>query len=168
MTSIAIIFNFSLAVHAKDPYLDIGSKTGKIDIQSYNNKYNDIWVTIIDNGIANWNDSSANVSISVSSKSSNTIEAARYDDSWYGLTTQRNNIFTGYSFEIQVNARTISADATNTSNFATSTVTHEFGHIFWLCDNPDTGEDSIMKYNRDRNTMTKPQSFDIDNVNAKY
>lgn len=36
-------------------------------------------------------------------------------------------------FTIKVNARTISADATNFNNFAKSTVTHEFGHVFWLC-----------------------------------
>lgn len=54
------------------------------------------------------------------------------------------------------------------SNFATSTVVHEYGHVYWLCDNPNTTRASIMKYNRDRNSMTTPQSFDINNVNAKY
>ena len=70
-------------------------------------------------------------------------------------------------FTIKVNARTISADATNFNNFAKSTVTHEFGHVFWLCDNPNTSKSSIMKYSRNSG-MTAPQTFDVDNVNAKY
>lgn len=58
--------------------------------------------------------------------------ADKYDDTWYGLTSQTYNSSTGYTtkFTIKVNARTISADATNFNNFAKSTVTHEFGHVF--------------------------------------
>ena len=169
VTSIAIIFSSSVAVYAADPYLDYGSKTGKVTVKSYSSLSDD-WVSIIDTGIANWNDSSANVSISVSIFSSNKIEAAQYSDTWYGLTTQTYNTSTGYTskFVIQINSKTISDDATDFTNFAISTVTHEFGHVFWLCDNPNTTKSSIMKYSRDRNTMTTPQQFDIDNVNAKY
>lgn len=96
--------------------------------------------------------------------------ADKYDDTWYGLTSQTYNSSTGYTtkFTIKVNARTISADATNFNNFAKSTVTHEFGHVFWLCDNLNTSKSSIMKYSRNRNGMTAPQTFDVDNVNAKY
>lgn len=54
---------------------------------------------------------------------------------------------------------------TSVYNFVMS---HEFGHLFWLCDNPVTSSPSIMDYNRNRNTMTSPQQFDISNVNAKY
>lgn len=169
VASITIILSSSVAVYAADPYLDYGSKTGKVTVKSYSSLSDD-WVSIIDTGIANWNDSSANVSISVSIFSSNKIEAAQYSDTWYGLTTQTYNTSTGYTskFVIQINSKTISDDATNFTNFATSTVTHEFGHVFWLCDNPNTTKSSIMKYSRDRNTMTTPQQFDIDNVNAKY
>ncbi|RHL28189.1 hypothetical protein DW028_09045 [Agathobacter rectalis] len=96
--------------------------------------------------------------------------ADKYNDTWYGLTSQTYNSSTGYTtkFTIKVNARTISEDATNFNNFAKSTVTHEFGHVFWLCDNPNTSKSSIMKYSRNRNSMTAPQTFDVDNVNAKY
>lgn len=96
--------------------------------------------------------------------------ADKYNDTWYGLTSQTYNSSTGYTtkFTIKVNARTISADATNFNNFAKSTVTHEFWHVFWLCDNPNTSKSSIMKYSRNRNGMTAPQTFDVDNVNAKY
>lgn len=168
--SICFIFGSSMAVYAADPYINCGSETGKVSVKSYSDKYNDTWVSVINNGISAWNNSKANVSISVSSSSSNTIEAAQYNDTWYGLTTQTYNTATGYtiSFVMKINARTINNDATNFSNFAKSTVTHEFGHVFWLCDNPTTNKSSIMKYSRNRNTMTVPQTFDIDNVNAKY
>lgn len=169
VTSIVIIFCSSVTVYAADPYGNCGTKTGTIIVQSYSG-LSDEWVSIIDTGIANWNNSSANVKISVFLWSSNKIEAAQYSDTWYGLTTQTHDASTGYTskFVIQINSKTISDEATNFSNFAISTVTHEFGHVFWLCDNPNTTKSSIMKYSRDRNTMTKPQQFDIDNVNAKY
>ena len=80
--------------------------------------------------------------------------ADKYNDTWYGLTSQTYNSSTGYT--------------TNFNNFAKSTVTHEFGHVFWICDNPNTSKSSIMKYSRNRNDMTAPQTFDVDNVNAKY
>lgn len=168
--SFCMVLASSILVYAADPYLSYGSKTGSINVQSYSNKYNDTWVSILNNGISAWNNSRAKVSISKTSSSANTIEAARYDDTWYGLTTQTYNTSTGYTskFVIKINARTISDDALNFSNFARGTVTHEFGHVFWLCDNPSTTKSSIMKYSRDRNTMTLPQTFDIDNVNAKY
>lgn len=170
MLAVGFAFCSTIAVYAADPYIDCGSETGNVTVKSYSSNYNDIWVGIINDGIAAWNDSSANVSISTSSSSNNTIEAARYNDTWYGLTTQSYYVSTGYTtkFTIQINARTIADDATDTQNFATSTVAHEFGHVFWLCDNPNTTEASLMKYSRDRNTMTTPQQFDIDNVNAKY
>lgn len=167
---IFIMSGMSVTAYAADPYLNYGSKTAHVNVQTYSDKYNSTWVSIINNGIAAWNNSTAVVSIATSSSSSNTIEAAQYNDSWYGLTTQTYNTTTGYTskYVIQINARTIKNAATNFSNFATSTVAHEYGHVYWLCDNPNTSKASLMKYDRDRNTMTKPQQFDIDNVNAKY
>ncbi|WP_152600474.1 hypothetical protein [Bifidobacterium biavatii] len=159
-----------MVAYAADPYLPYGSKTGTINVKNYSDKYNDQWISIIDNGISAWNNSRANVAISTKLFSNNSIEAARYDATWYGLTTQTYNTSTGYTskFVVQVNAKTISADASDFANFAKSTVTHEFGHVFWLVDNPSTAQSSIMKYSRNRNIMTTPQTFDINNVNAKY
>ena len=133
---LCMIFASTIVTYAADPYLSFGSKTGNVNVKKYADKYNDTWVSVIDNGISAWNNSSANVSISKSSSSKNSIEAARYNDTWYGLTSQTYNSSTGYTtkFTIKVNARTISEDATNFNNFAKSTVTHEFGHVFWLCE----------------------------------
>lgn len=165
-----LILGSAMVVYAADPYLSYGSKSGKVAVKNYSNRYNDTWVRIIDNSINAWNNSSANVSISKTSKSNNTIEAAQYNDTWYGLNSQTYDKSTGYTskFVIKVNVRTISNDAKNFSNFAQSTVAHELGHTFWLCDNPTTSKSSLMKYSRNRNTMTTPQQFDIDNVNKKY
>lgn len=159
-----------IAVYAADPYIACGSETGKVTVKDYASVNNYAWIRIIGDGIAAWNNSSANVSISTSASSDNLIEAARYNDTWYGLTTQECYTSTGYTikFTIQINARIIDEDATDIFSFATSTVAHEFGHVFWLCDDPNTTKASLMKHSRDRNTMTTPQQFDIDNVNAKY
>ena len=40
--------------------------------------------------------------------------------------------------------------------------------FFGYVDNPNTSKSSIMKYSRNRNGMPAPQTFDVDNVNAKY
>jgi hypothetical protein len=170
MMSLCIIGICPISVYAADPYGECGSKTGKISVKDYSSSYNSLWVSAIDNGISAWNNSSANVTISVSSSSKNYIEAAQFDDEWYGLTTQTCNILTGYTskFVMQLNARTISSDATDYRKFIKSTVAHEFGHVFWLCDNPSTASKSIMKHRRDREKTTAPTTFDINNVNAKY
>lgn len=61
-------------------------KNSECKCEKYADKYNDTWVSVIDNVISAWNNSSANISISKSSSSKNSIEAARYDDTWYGLS----------------------------------------------------------------------------------
>ena len=172
---IAILLSFvlmmptSLVVYA-DPYSSHGCQYGAISVKNYSSLYNDTWVAILNSGRAAWNNSSANVVITTTSSSNNTIEAANYSDTWYGLNIPNYNHTTGYTteFHIKINSRTINNDATNLSNFAKSTVAHEFGHCFWLCDNPTTSALTLMKHKRNRNSITTPQSFDIMNVNAKY
>lgn len=167
---ICAIILMSVTVYAADPYLSYGCQSSSITVKPYASKYNDVWVSILNHGRSAWNNSSAKVNISVSSNSKNTIVAGNYSESWYGLNTQTYNTSTGYTskFTIQINSRTISDDASDFNNFAQSTVAHEFGHCFWLCDNPSTSKASLMKHTRNRNTMTIPQSFDIHNVNDKY
>lgn len=166
----AITLVSAMTVYAADPYLSYGLKSGKTTVKSYSNSYNDVWVKILDNSRSAWNNASSHTNISTSSSSKNSIQAARFSDSWYGLCSQTYNRITRHTskFVIKVNARTIGENAENVSNFAQSVTVHEFGHTFWLCDNPKTSSSSIMKYSRDRNKMTKPQRFDITNVNNKY
>ena len=49
-----------------------------------------------------------------------------------------------------------------------STIAHEFGHAYWLSDNPNTSQTSLMKYSRDRAVITGPTAYDIDNVIDKF
>ena len=167
---IIVLFRPALVAYASGPYMECGSSTGNISIKSYSNDYDGVWVDMFDAGIEAWNSSSANVTISTTYVNVNTIEAARYNDTWYGHCEYIYNPLTKHiiSFDIKINARTISESATNFFNFAKSVIVHEFGHVFWLDDNPSTTEASIMDNNRDRNTMTEPQQYDINNVNAKY
>lgn len=66
----------------------------------------------------------------------------------------------------------ISRDANNIYNFGQSVVAHEFGHLFFLADNPvssGAGNNmSLMNHARDRETVIQPTYFDINNVINKY
>ena len=90
-----MIFASTIVTYAADPYLSFGSKTGNVNVKKYADKYNDTWVSVIDNGISAWNNSSANISISKSSSSKNSIEAARYDDTKVQLRMNLDTFF-GY------------------------------------------------------------------------
>lgn len=127
------------------------------------------WSSIVSESVSAWNNSNAKVSINEKSTSKNSVVITDYTDSWYGLNSSTLNS-SGYisKYTIHVNGRTIIENARNVHDFIKSTITHEFGHVFWLCDNPVTGQASIMKHTRDRNVMTVPQQFDIQNVNKMY
>lgn len=166
---IVLLYYNSSSVFAADPYLDYGYPDKYIYVKDYTDLYNSTWISILEQGIIAWNSSTSKVVLGKSENSTNTIEAGRYSQAWYGLTTQyRNSLGRVVKFEIQINARTIGEDAANIPNFAKSTAVHEYGHVLWLCDNPSTSYDSIMKYSRNREKMIVPQYIDIVNVNAKY
>lgn len=157
-----LVLGLSLKVNAE--LTDIGSPTPGINVKSPDN-LNDTWKTPINNAITAWNGTATKVTIGYSSASSNTITAAQYSDTWYGLNTQWRS---PYKYTIQLNARTITRDAKNFSNFVKGTAVHEFGHCFFLKDNPNTTLPSIMKYSNDFNTVTTPRPYDIDDVNSVY
>jgi len=164
-----IIFGSTTTIYASGVYSDLGGwRTGSISVSK--GDYVNIWENIISNSVSAWNDSKANVSISISPYSQNSLKVATYDEEWYGLTSKQRDSLGGYvtQFSIKINSRTIYDNANDFSNFAQSTIVHEFGHIFWLADNPDTTKSSIMKHTRNRNKLITPQEFDIKNVNAKY
>ena len=149
-----------------DRYLSFGWPSSNIPIQEYD--YNDVWQPAMDASLSNWNNSGAGITYSKVSSSDNTVTAAQYSYSDYG---RRYRTYSGselLDYDIELNARTISEDATNFSNFVQSVFVHELGHNLWLDDNPDTTSSSIMKYSRDRNTMTNPQTYDVNSVKAKY
>lgn len=168
ITTVTLVVSKTCVVSASSPYLSYGSIYNTITVQPYSG-LNALWVSYIDAGIANWNNSSANVTILTSTGSPNTITAQYILDEWYGINMQNATHYGELlDFQIYINTRTIYNNATNLANFATSTVVHEFGHSFWLCDDPPTSLPSIMNHDRDRNSMTVPQTYDINNINAIY
>jgi len=152
------------SIKANAELTTIGSPKAGIDVK-YPNNLNDTWLTPISNGVSAWNGTATKVTIGYLSSSTNSITAAQYSDTWYGLNTQWSS---PYKYTIQLNARTIVRDATNFSNFVKGATVHEFGHCFFLKDNPNTTLASIMKYTNDFNTVTTPQQYDINDVNSVY
>lgn len=68
------------------------------------------------------------------------------------------------SFTIKLNRRLL---VNESDYFRQSVMVHELGHALGLGDNPPESP-SIMRYDRDRNTMISPQQDDIDGVNYYY
>ncbi len=149
-------------------YWQYGCQSRTIQVRSYDSSYNAGWVRALDNARAAWNNSGAGTTILTWYNSNNTIQAAQFAENWYGLFTV-NSASGPYitQFTIKLNARTISRDASNFDNFLKSTAAHEFGHAFFLDDNPPSGP-SLMSHSRDRNTLTTPQAVDVHNVLSKY
>ena len=154
---------------AASPYLVYGDENGKVSVNIKGSGSTYSWSSIVSESVSAWNNSKAKVSINEKSTSKNSVVITDFPDSWVGLNRCTLNS-SGYisKYTIQVNGRRILEEARNVHNFIKSTITHEFGHVFWLVDNPVTGQASIMKHDRDRNNMTVPQQFDIQNVNKMY
>ncbi|MCI9588913.1 MAG: hypothetical protein HFF60_13295 [Oscillospiraceae bacterium] len=96
------------------------------------------------------------------------VIAGQFDDTWYGLYTPRSqNIFTGRAgkFKIELNRTTL---VTESDTVWKSVLVHELGHAFCLSDNPSSGNQSIMNYDRNRNYLTWPTADDIAGVNDAY
>ncbi|MER6826161.1 hypothetical protein ABT352_09245 [Streptosporangium sp. NPDC000563] len=146
------------ATPAAAHYYNVGMAAPNFTVRPYS--YNSSWQGPMDRALSNWNATATPAYIGKSSGSSSTIVAASYSNTWYGLYTSY-----GSYFKIQLNSRTISADASNFSNFVTSVFVHELGHALSLAHNDLT---SIMNHGRPRNTMTTPQSHDVSDVNAYY
>ena len=130
-------------------------------IHMYPYSYNSTWQTPMNKALANWNATSSPAHFYKSTNSGSTITVKSYSNTWYG-TYQRCG---GMCMYVKLNTRTINRDASNFSNFVTSTLVHEFGHALNLAHNSTT---SIMNTSRNRNSMTKPQSHDVADVNAYY
>ena len=130
------------------------------------------WKNAIQKSLNNWNSSKANVTFNMTFQNSfNFIIKGSYDYGAYGY--MYSTLYDGAKlkrFRIELNSKTIERDAKpgKLENFIQSVLVHELGHTIWLADNPSTQRDSIMKYTRDRNTMTKPSTYDVDNVKSKY
>jgi hypothetical protein len=151
---------------ASATYWSGGMPTASFSIRPYS--YNSQWQPNLDRALTNWFNTPTPANIYKSSSSSSWLEAAQFSDTWYGLYTSWGARNSSRYYRVRLNARTISNDASNFGNFVTSCFVHELGHGLSLADNPNTSSASIMKYTRNRNTMTTPQQYDINDVNAIY
>ncbi|HYN93483.1 MAG TPA: hypothetical protein VES42_06510 [Pilimelia sp.] len=161
----AVLLGLSLVVTSSGPAeahsFRWGMPSARQQIRPYD--YNPTWQTAMDRALSNWNVTPTPAYFPKGS-SPNTITARSYSDSWYGRYERWINT-SGYYFKIKLNSRRITASATNFSNFVTSVLVHELGHGLRLGHNSGT---SIMNDRRNRNSLTKPQQHDIDDVNAYY
>jgi hypothetical protein len=148
---------------ARATYYSGGMPSATFSIKPWN--YNSTWQTPLNAALASWNATATPANITKSTGATATLTVSSTSDTWYGLYTP-TGIWPFRSFTIRLNSRTISADASNVSNFIRSSFAHELGHGLSLGDNPTTSAPSIMKHSRDRNTLYVPQSYDITEVNG--
>ncbi|MEU4224061.1 hypothetical protein ACQP2T_37655 [Nonomuraea sp. CA-143628] len=136
-----------------------GQDIASIHIYPYS--YNGTWQTPMNKALSNWNATSSPANFYKNSNSGSTITVKSYSNTYYGHYQRCG----GMCMYVRLNSRTINRDASNFSNFVTSTLVHELGHALNLAHNSGT---SIMNSSRNRNSMTKPQSHDVADVNAYY
>lgn len=121
--------------------------------------------TVVNNSIAAWNNAiPGEVNIYLNKKANNTIYSGSYADSWIGYYSYYTKKGKTYKFNIYLNDRLL---ANQSNNYKQSTLVHELGHALSLADNPP-GVQSIMRYDRNRNTMIVPQQDDINGVKSFY
>lgn len=131
---------------------------------------NDIWLPAINSARSKWNNSRANVSVTTTTTktSPHTLVVKDYPStiSWMGICrrdSSDNNIIT--RSEIEINATTLK---TYSSSYRSAVIAHEIGHLFWLGDNPNTTENSIMRYDCVEAHIYTPQPIDVFHVQHKY
>ena len=153
-----------------------GGQPTTINFQPFN--FNSSWQPGMNSGINNWNNSTANVRFIPHNNSNNTVNALSRTWNSYGriyMTRSTSNITeaTTTRYQIELNSRTINSLINNNAswtrhNVISSVMAHELGHVVGLRDNPTGGTSSLMNGNRNRNTITRPTTFDIQSVNMLY
>ncbi|OPZ90747.1 MAG: hypothetical protein BWY74_02214 [Firmicutes bacterium ADurb.Bin419] len=129
----------------------------------------DSYLAAFNSAISAWNNAGTNtIYISKSSSSNNYLYSAYRASSSYGtysiLTTGSNQYHLTTKFSITLNTRVIGSDI---STVGKSTAVHEFGHSFGLNDMKYSST-VIMGYQRNRLTMTTPQTDDVLGVIASW
>lgn len=123
------------------------------------------YTTVVNNSIDAWNNAiPGEVNIYLNKKANNIIYSGSYADSWIGRYSYYTKNGKTSRFNIYLNDRLL---ANQSDNYKQSTLVHELGHALSLADNPP-GVQSIMRYDRNRNTMIVPQQDDINGVKSFY
>ena len=145
-----------------------GLSSRSIMLERKGDAANTAWLLDIANSCLNWNTSVASTNIRTSNSVSSpyTISVESIAGDVFGQThfTIRNG--TVEKAEIYINPHKIP----NNDKFRQSVISHEFGHLFCLNDNPDVNQDndSLMCHGRDRLTVYRPQTYDVKNVDFRY
>ena len=125
---------------------------------------------IYDDCVNVWNNTNTPVNIvTVPGSGHSYVISGQWEDTWYGMYTpkSRQYVFWGRAgkFKIELNRNQLVSES---DTFRKSVLVHELGHAFCLDDNPSSGNQSIMNYDRNRNYLTWPTSDDIAGVNSAY
>lgn len=132
-----------------------------------NSTMNSTWWDNVCVAASNWNATPTRALISTATSGGHIVYAGSYSWSGYGVYIPLTHSSTQTtSFKIQLNSKNINSVATNFDNFVQSTMTHELGHALGI--NDRSGSTYIMGSSRDRNSLTTPQTDDINGVNAMW
>lgn len=164
--SLSIVVSVLIMASSLSSYAYLNQKFGwqstSIPIR---NATSSAYTTVVKNSIAAWNKAiPGRINIYQSSSAQNTIYSGNYADSWIGYYSYYTRNGKTYKFNIYLNNRLL---ASKSSNYKQSTLVHELGHALSLADNPPTSP-SIMRYDRNRNTLITPQKDDINGVKNFY
>ena len=166
---IAYIINYNPVIGnaaTTDWYFGCHYPTKSIKLRYYAS-YNSTYTTGIQQSLNSWNGYTS-VNFAITNNSSNYIRAEYLSATGsYGVcycSCSGNEIT---SFNITLNSNRISSEATNFNHFLRSVTVHELGHVLGLKDNPPV-TNSIMRYDRDRNSMVHPSPYDVTNVSSLY
>lgn len=167
--ALSLLCIFVLVTSTAAVFLNYGSVSKYVVIRTEN--VTGDYLTAFNRARTAWGSSGAGTTIAVLSSASNVIKVENSSATWYGLYTplQVSGQYVS-SFQIQINSRTLERDAPTGSrtNWLQSTMAHEFGHAYWLNDNPSTSQSSLMKHSRDRAVITGPTAYDVENVIYKF
>lgn len=156
----------SAGVPAEATYSSGGMPTRTFNYRTHG--INPTWVSYFDTGNIRWNQR-VNSHIGRSNSAAADATAGRYGQSWYGQHDPHGARNINRTFTIKINIELLSARAgSNLEKWILSTTTHELGHALSLADNPNVGDASIMKHDRNRTTSQLPTAYDIREVERIY
>ena len=129
------------------------------------------WRNLANTSAASWGNAlpGVNITITDNTNNNNTIQVESIDENYFGLTQSWCDPSTHCitHFDVYINLNTL---GDKIDNYRRSTITHEFGHVLGLKDDPPIMDhnDSLMHHNRNRNTVFVPTVFDVQNVRFVY
>ena len=167
ITSLAIIISFLVGTVSVDAYALTGWKFSTIsesykwgnNISKVSSSYKNAFIKAVDS----WNNA-VNVKYSYHYNSKNTCDTySKSSNSEYGTTvTTYNSNKKVVEFHSKIN----SANTNITGNVYQSVAAHELGHPYGLGDL--SSGNSLMSHARNRNTIYKPQTDDINEIKRIY